>query len=453
VSRWQIPLTVVWEGEPAAALPGQLALARVRRERRVGLLTDAFAVPSYARRIVAAMAQGLSLEIPTWEIRFELTPERRAGLTLPDKADIQWLSAEQSNSSLIIGEAVMLKIFRRVSAGEHPEAEMSSYLTRCGFANSPPLLGVITRIAQDGTRYALAVAQGFVRNQGDAWSWFTDYLNRALDAAASPGASTEVEADHILDYETMAAAIGHRLGEMHAVLARPTDDPAFAPAVATAADAARWRDRAREQLIAALDVIATHHWERPDDQEHVVWLQKRGDHIAAALSSLAQAGEGALICRIHGDFHLGQVLVASGDAYIIDFEGEPARPLGERRAKTSPLRDVAGLLRSFDYLVATVLDRSNIGSASTPNQRRDEMVARFGVTAPQAFSRAYAEARGAEHGGNERLLDLFLIEKAAYELLYDAANRPSWLSIPLGGLTALARRILAVVPGDHHGET
>jgi maltose alpha-D-glucosyltransferase/alpha-amylase len=453
VTNWQLPLSIVWEGEPTAALPSQLALERVRRDRQVGLLTDAFAVPAYARQMLAALAAGVRLELPAGEIRFQPTPDRRAALQMATEAEVNWLSAEQSNSSLVIGDAVMLKIFRRVSAGQHPEAEMSRYLAGQGFSNAPPLLGEIVRIDTEGKRHSLAVAQGFVRNQGDAWAWLIDRLDGALDAVASPAAAPDAAADHIADCESMAAAIGQRLGEMHEVLARPTDDPDFAPMRATSEDALRWCARGTSQLTAALDAVAAHQWDRSDDRTRAAWLQERGSELVSALGVLAQAGEGTVMCRIHGDFHLGQVLVASGDAYIIDFEGEPARPLAERRAKMSPLRDVAGLLRSFDYLTATITDRSHIGSALTPDDRRNDLIAQFHLGAPRAFMQAYTKARGeAEDVCNERLLYLFLLEKAAYELLYEAANRPTWLSVPLGGLAALAHRILDRATGEARDE-
>ncbi len=142
--------------------------------------------------------------------------------------------------------------------------------------------------------------------------------------------------------------------------------------------------------------------------------------------------------RIHGDLHLGQVLVASGEAYIIDFEGEPMASIAERRAKTSPLRDVAGLLRSIDYAGATLMDRDNIGAAPVDEARRDEFIALFRQRAAIAFLRSYWRAGALKDTPATRaLLDLFLIEKAAYEIAYEAANRPSWIGVPLAGLARL----------------
>ena len=147
--------------------------------------------------------------------------------------------------------------------------------------------------------------------------------------------------------------------------------------------------------------------------------------------------------RIHGDFHLGQVLVSSGEAYIIDFEGEPATSIAERRARTSPLRDVAGLLRSIDYAGASLNDRSRANALPIDDTQRNALVAQFRTRASRAFLQAYWAASGLAGGAVEKsLLDLFLIEKAAYEVGYEAANRPTWIGVPLAGLVRLTNRIL-----------
>lgn len=147
--------------------------------------------------------------------------------------------------------------------------------------------------------------------------------------------------------------------------------------------------------------------------------------------------------RIHGDFHLGQVLVASGDVYIIDFEGEPATSIAERRAKTSPLRDVAGLLRSIDYAGAALVEGKGVAAAPVGETQRDRLIAEFRSRASRAFLKEYWAARGSIAGARERaLLELFLIEKVAYEIAYEAANRPTWIGVPLAGVLRLTERIL-----------
>jgi len=450
-SRWLLPLSIAWEDEPTLALPSQLALARVRRGRRVGLLTDAFSLPTFAQGMVAALASEATVEVRGGTLRFKPSDVGRGLLRIKPDAEVNWLSAEQSNSSLILGDAVVLKLFRRMSAGEHPEAEMGRYLTASGFAHAPPLLGEIVRVGADGSQYALAVAQGFVRNQGDAWSWMLDQLTRAIDALGTHRASDDSQADLLTDCESIASTTGRRLGEMHAVLARPTSESAFAPQIASAADVAGWGRQAQERIEAALDILAHRTWERPEDEQRAAGLLHVRQELTAALHALAQLAEGAPMIRIHGDFHLGQVLVASGDAYIIDFEGEPAKALAERRAKASPLRDVAGLLRSIDYVTATLIERKEIGAMPVGEAERASLIAAFRARASQAFLDGYREAAGARTTQEQKLLDLFLTEKAAYEIAYEANNRPTWIGVPLAGLWTLANRILETRPGDRNG--
>jgi maltose alpha-D-glucosyltransferase / alpha-amylase len=442
-ATWLLPLAVAWEIERAAALPNQLALSRVRRERRIGLLTDAFAVPAFAVELLRRMRQAQRIATSQGDICFVPTPGLVGHLEIPDEAEINWVSAEQSNSSLIIADQVMLKIFRRISGGKHPEAEMSRHLTAHGFANCPPLLGEVIRTAPDGTTFSLAVAQGFVRNQGDAWSWLSDQLLMAQDDLATAYPSIGAERDHRSDYEQLAGTIGRRLGEMHAVLARPSDDPAFAPEIADDHALAVWRDHARALLESAFETLVSHQWERGEDAERAGGLVQRRAALLATMDDIPRVAAGTLLTRIHGDFHLGQVLVASGDTYIIDFEGEPGRSLEERRAKATPLRDVAGLLRSLDYVVANLADRKNPRAGPMSSDRTHDLLEIFRTDATTAFQKSYRSATGKVVGiWNERILELLLLEKAAYEINYEAANRPQWLPVPVAGMARLARRIL-----------
>ncbi len=444
VSRWQLPLATSWDDEPAGALPGQLALARVRRGRRVGLLTDAFSLAPFARRVLAALADGERIDTPEGQIVFEPTPDKVEVLRRTPDAQVMWLTAEQSNSSLIVDDAVMLKIFRHISTGEHPEAEMSRYLTAHNFANSPALLGEVYRIEGDGRRHALAVAQAFVRNQGDAWTWARNQFERTFDSTATREASAESRGDDIRDYHDLASTIGRQLGTMHHVLAQPTDDPAFAPRAATREDVEAWIERATGLLAQAFDAIAGRKWDSESAEADANALLATREALDDALRRLGRHAEGTLVSRIHGDFHLGQVLVASGDAYIIDFEGEPARPLAERRLKASPLRDVAGLLRSIDYAAASMSDPKNMIASRISPGRRQRLVRRLREEAQKAFLRGYREATAdLPNLDSEKLLDFFLIEKAAYEIGYEADNRPAWLAIPVAGLARIAARVLA----------
>ncbi|HEX5327527.1 MAG TPA: putative maltokinase, partial [Acetobacteraceae bacterium] len=440
-ARWLLPISVYWEDEPTAALPAQLALARVRRGSRVGLLTDGFAVASFVQAMMAGFSTARCISIEDGELRFEPTARMTEVGVAPD-ASINWLSAEQSNSSLIVGDAAMLKIFRHVVGGPHPEAEMGRYLTEQGFTGIPPLLGEMVRVATDGTRHTLAVAQGFIRNQGDGWNWTLEWLLRGISglvAESDPGA----EPGEIFDeYEAISGLLGRRLGEMHAVLARPTDDSAFAPGHVDDATPRRWTEQVGRQVELAFDTIAAQTGWDATTGEAVARLLSLRDALPGVLRGLARRGIGTPLIRVHGDLHLGQTLVASGEIYIIDFEGEPARSLQERRAKASPFKDVAGVLRSFDYAAAMVQRRSRESHAHLPDARRDAFLATFIERADAAFLTGYQAAGGMPGEIAGALIDLFLVEKVAYEVVYEAANRPTWIDVPLHGLTRLAERLV-----------
>jgi maltose alpha-D-glucosyltransferase/alpha-amylase len=371
-----------------------------------------------------------------------------ATLDLPERPEIRRLSAEQSNSSLIVGDAVVLKIVRRVSAGIHPEGEITRVLTERGFGNTAPLFGEVVRVAPDGTPHTLMIVQGFVRNQGDGGGWTLDYLARVGEDLVADTGGDSVDAA-FGGYAVFASNLGRRLAELHAVLSEPTDDPAFAPEVADELTLDGWADGAREQLGLAMGLLRRQTgW--PDQQTEALADQLLAQEAALrdVIGRLARSGRGALNTRVHGDFHLGQVLVVQGDAYLIDFEGEPARSLAQRRAKSSPLRDVAGLLRSFDYAAAAAAPGRTANSPGTEG-RRLALLSYFQGMARRAFLDAYrAVLREAPHAwvppsSEAALLDLFLIEKAAYEIRYEAENRPTWLSIPLEGLAAIAGRVLS----------
>jgi maltose alpha-D-glucosyltransferase/alpha-amylase len=389
--------------------------------------------------MVNAMAERLEIDTPDGRLQYEAIEGAEETLRRPEGAPVLWLTAEQSNSSLVVDDAVMLKIFRRLVPGMHPEPEMSRYLTLNGFANTPALLGELTRIADDDQRSSLAVAQAFIRNQGDAWRWTLDQFNRALEELSARTDGPEQCEDNFADYTAIVAAIGKRLRGMHAVLGRPTDDPAFQPRTATEGDSDAWLDRAGNLLEHALDALEEKTWEDEVLQSRSRMLLSQRHELGIALRTLARSGIGTPIMRVHGDFHLGQVLVTSGDVFIIDFEGEPGQPIDTRRAKSSPLRDVAGLMRSLDYAAAAALDPNNIAAAALSAEDREAFLTRLRDCAQQAFLNAYF---GPDKSRNDALLDFFLIEKAAYELGYEAANRPAWLPIPLNGLLRIAQRVL-----------
>ena len=450
-SRYLLPLGYIREEDIQTALPQQLALARVRRGRHVGLLTDAFVLDTFAFVVLDLIRRNATLPCSDGELHFVPT-EVLATLETGEEPTIRRLSAEQSNSSLIIGDVAVLKVIRHIKPGMHPEAEMGRYLTALGFANAPDMLGEVVRIGADGTRYTQIMLQQFIDNQGDAWQWTLDTLGRAIQNTAVGESAAVAQQTDLSDPEDelarFAAMLGRRLGEMHAALASPTDDPDFAPEQATEEHGRGWAQGARAQLEAAFEVLGTHaSWTDRETAETAERLLQQREALLAKVDQLAMAGVGSLRIRIHGDFHLGQVLVAQGDVYIVDFEGEPAKPLDQRRAKNSPLRDVAGLLRSFDYVCAFASTEGPGDLSEAAEARKDQILTNFCPTSYAAFLDAYRAAAYGERlryddASESALLQLFTLEKAAYEVCYEAANRPTWLAVPVNGLAGIAGRVL-----------
>jgi maltose alpha-D-glucosyltransferase/alpha-amylase len=418
---YTLPLGILWDGERSGPFASNLALARVRRGRNVGLLTDGFATLTFASSVLAAMRDGVTVQAEGGEVRFAATP----AFDLDPEGEPEWLSAEQSNSTVIVGQQAVLKLLRKLAPGVHPDAEMSRYLGENGFANVPAVMGTVTRVDESGEETLLMIAQAFVYNQGDGWQWTLNALERL---------STDTDWS-FSNYENFAANLGRRLAEMHAVLARPTDNADFAPEQMSAADAEALGARVGGEVAEAIRRLAD--TELPEDvAADATWLADNQAAISDAIAGLAKQAEGQQRIRIHGDLHLGQVLMTGHDVMIIDFEGEPARPLHERRAKDLAARDVAGMLRSFDY-AAAVAGSNRPAASESHEERAGEGAEMFRRRAIEAFLEGY-------HGTEERdpMMLLFVLEKAAYEIGYEAANRPDWIGVPAGGLAQAARALL-----------
>lgn len=441
-----VPLTPAWDDLQPSALSQQLALARVRQGRRVGFLTDGFSVEGMARGVIRGLCERSVISGRTGTLEF-IGTDHLDCLNLAEDLPVRWLSAEQSNSSLIIADMAMIKLIRHISPGIHPEAEMTRYLTQVGYQNTAPLLGEVVRTSADGERFTFMIVQGAIRNQGDAWTWMLTNLRRVLDEIGIGHPDEEAQAELTRPLVNFSGTLGKRLGELHAALAQDTDHEDFVPLPALEENCDLWRDSAVGQIEKALSILEDDVDQlEPETAALVRPLIGQRQHLLDLAFRLSRAAEGAMMIRNHGDFHLGQVLVAEDDAYIIDFEGEPARSLAHRRAKTIPLRDVAGLLRSLSYLAATAeLETEAVSETDTPE--RSTIIRRFVEEAEQNFLGSYLEAISSSKNlrfdpiKRRQMLDLYLLEKAAYEIAYEARNRPKWLPIPLRGFVAIVERL------------
>jgi maltose alpha-D-glucosyltransferase / alpha-amylase len=381
-------------------------------------------------------------------------------IEVPTDAEVRPLGVEQSNSSVKVGDDIIFKAYRRLAPGIQPEIEIGRFLVEeAGYTNTPPLLGAIERIGADGEITAYGAAFGFVRNQGDGWVYTIEYLERRLGELRLEAASREDHGEPPLGddvhgiYLDQAATLGRRTAELHRAFATPSDDPAFRPEPITPDDIAAWGEGVRRQAAAALSAVeqALAQLTDPGVRDAAESFLARRPEIEQRIASLVEGPVEALKTRLHGDYHLGQVLVVQNDFYILDFEGEPARPLAERRVKMSPFKDVAGMLRSFDYAGWSAEARLLAIDAARP-ETVQALAGQWQRATEAAFLDAYREAIAgceswpADEAQAERLMALFLLEKALYEIGYEAANRPAWLHIPIRG-------VLGLIPSNEHGET
>ncbi|HZP78189.1 MAG TPA: maltose alpha-D-glucosyltransferase [Pseudolabrys sp.] len=445
---YQLPLTVHWTRFDRVTPPPAAAIAAVRRGPREGTLLDAAGDKDFITSLLRNVHSGETISRGDQRLEFRPTGAFQA-LPAPRVETVKTLEREQSNTTILVGDETtthsVIKILRRVSPGTHPEIEMGRFLIDiAGYQNAPPLLGSLELI-ENGEPHALAVAHRFIENQGDAWTVTGAYLDRYIDEQRVL-ATASAESAELTSYIQRIRQIARRTGELQQALASHDDIPAFAPEPILPADITGWTERLTQRATIALDLLAGKREELSElvRREADVLLTQRQAILDYTRRALPPAVP-ALKIRHHGDFHLGQVLIAKDDAYILDFEGEPERSLAERRSKAPAGRDVAGLLRSIDYSATAALDRA---LQARPDDRHI-IGARLDVWREQssdAFWVAYREALTdvrlwpTDAAEARQLLDFFLLEKAIYEIEYEAANRPGWLHVPLAGVMRLLAR-------------
>jgi maltose alpha-D-glucosyltransferase/alpha-amylase len=463
-----IPLKILI-GDEAEALresaPGAIVGALLS-PGGTGVLADALYSEEASQALLATIAR--SSELPMQKGLLRGTPSsifeelRGAPGTLPTRRS----TAEQSNTSIFFGDRLIMKLFRRQQFGPNPDVEIGRFITEhTAYRNIAPFGGSIDYIRSaeysDGEGTAtIAMLQALVKNEGDGWQWTLEELGRYYESCGSsqfplaqlprPGAPIDDKSpamQHAKDFAGLyldaACTLGRRTAEMHLALATTTDDPAFTPEPMDAT----YLEALQSELLAhgahAFEILRSSLAGLPDDGvERAGLVLSRRRAILSKFAALKSVGAGAQRIRVHGDYHLGQVLRAKGDFVILDFEGEPARSLAERRAKQSPMKDVAGMVRSFSYAAFAGLTRF------TSRRPQD-----FEVLEPWArlweaaavdeylFSYRETVKQSAlvpvEERAFRQLLDVYLLDKALYELVYELNNRPTWVRIPLAGILSL----------------
>jgi maltose alpha-D-glucosyltransferase/alpha-amylase len=442
VATYFLPLELAPDSAPTASVD-----TVVRADGLV--LRDGLADPAACRALLRGIAEGRTA--PTTNggrFAFQATVSRSGAARLSDLdldgLDVRRLTVEQSNSSVIFGRELILKAFRRTQQGANPEVEILRFLDEhTAFERVPRLLGWAEYQAEDGSSMPVGVLQAFVPNEGDGWAYVL-----GMAAAGMPGSS---DASLMSRLTAALADLGTTLAELHLALASQPDVADFAPEALTVTDVAIWRDRTLGSLTRACryvdDLVAGESAAAASLKAEAEAVQSGVSVLRATIDDFALLADGSTAkTRHHGDFHLGQTLVGPGGWTIIDFEGEPLRPLTERRAKQTPLRDVAGLLRSLDYAEATARRQRPASDTTRSTPEADRLLASAFAEARRAFLSRYVDvvrSAGApllpqRDDDLARVLHPLEVEKALYELSYEVGNRPDWVAIPLGALARLA---------------
>jgi len=392
---------------------------------------DAFDQPGFCLELLTAFERDAA--VPTAHggvVRFVRTdrysPLRGDGPLAPRR-----LTTEQSNTSVAYGSRLILKWLRRVKAGTNLDREVGSFLTlQARFPHVPPLAGAIEYVSAAGEVTTLGVLQGFVANQGDGWSWIVGHL-RQLPPARVDELSGPVFQE--------LSGLGAVTGALHGALASDAESSDFAPEPITDADVTAWISRVAADLGRTSDVVRARLADLPREIENDARALLAGQAaLRARADDLRALGvERCMKIRVHGDYHLGQALRTAPGFVLLDFEGEPDRPLAERRRKQSSLVDVAGMLRSLDYAVHAALSPAS-APAGEPWVRRASAAFLDGYLAE--LGRFPARLVPASRSTLARALAVFELDKALYEVRYELDHRPAWLAIPLRGLTRLLAR-------------
>ena len=425
---------------------------------------DATASEPFLESLLTSMQNNRKFQGEHGEVRAVSNPVL-AGLVSQSNGELtpKVMRAEQSNTSIVYGDQLVLKFFRRVEQGINPDLEIGWFLTEKTRYHNVPLLSGYLEYARDDTRMSLGMLQSFVPNQGDAWEFTLQevarYFDRIRSKTSSPpdppiGSSLDLAAGAIPErprqliggYLESAQLLGKRTAELHVALSSSRGDPAFDPEPYSRTDQRAFCETTLRLLQRNFRLLRKQKWTLPDDMHDQAQQALDSEpELAQRLRRFEDRALTGMRTRIHGDYHLGQVLVTGDDFVLIDFEGEPARPLTERRRKQSPLQDVAGLLRSFHYAAYAPLlgvkPRPNAASLSLDTLRPWAYFWKTWVSA--AFLRSYlTTAREAPFLSRDpqevaAILGAHLLEKAVYELGYELNNRPSWVRIPLSGIVQL----------------
>jgi maltose alpha-D-glucosyltransferase / alpha-amylase len=438
-TRYVLPMQIEWVRFDRERYNPH-AFAAVRQGAREGTLLDVATDQIFIALLLRNLRESLTVEEN--DVRLEFRPTAKlSDRPIKPPVHIRAVETEQSNSTALVDNDYVVKIYRKLETGINPEIEIGRFLTEvAGFANTPALLGSV-ELVEGNQKSAVAIVHAFVENQGDAWTVTSAYLDRFVEEQRLLAASEHAnESEEQVPYLRYMSQTGRRVAEMHLALAGSNEFPDFTPEPTRPADVQLWIEDATARAERVFDALRLRRDAvRETDRLLIDQVLAQRASLHDGLSALLPQDIDGLNIRHHGDFHLGQMLIVKDDIFIIDFEGEPRRALAERRRKAPAARDVAGLIRSIDYSATAALERAlkvvpdehgKLGAALS--EWRDRSVA--------AFLAAYREIMTnaplwpADSLAAERILNFFLLEKVFYEVEYELAHRPEWLRVPLTGM-------------------
>jgi maltose alpha-D-glucosyltransferase/alpha-amylase len=415
------------------------AFAAVRQGAREGTLLDVATDEIFIALLLRNLRETLTVEENGVRLEFRPTSKFSAKTIKPPE-HVRAVQTEQSNSTTLVDNDYVVKIYRKLVSGINPEIEVSRFLTEvAGFANTPALLGSVELVEGDKSS-AIAVVHAFVQNQGDAWTVTAAYLDRFVDEQRLLAASEHPgESEEQIPYLRYMSQIGRRVAELHLALASSDELADFAPEPVRSEDVQRWIADAAVRAESVFNALAQRRDTiREADRPLVDQVLAHRETLQHRLGRLLPPDIDGLNIRHHGDFHLGQILIVKDDIFIIDFEGEPRRPLHERRRKAPAARDVAGLIRSIDYSATSALERA-LKVTTDEHGKLGAALAEWRDRSTAAFLAAYRETMThqrlwpANPQAAGQMLNFFLLEKVLYEIEYELAHRPDWLRVPLMG--------------------
>ena len=440
-TRYVLPMRIEWVRFDRERYNPR-AFAAIRQGAREGTLLDVATDQIFIALLLRNLRNSLTVE--EQGARLEFRPTSRLSDTNAAPVDIRAVETEQSNSTTLVDSDYVVKVYRKLEAGINPEVEVGRYLTEvAGFANTPALLGSVELVEGDN-RSAIAVVHAFINNQGDAWTVTAAYLDRFVDEQRllTPR-EQDGKSEEQVPYLRYMSQTGKRVAELHLALAASRDLPDFAPEPARPEHVRSWIDDATARAERVFDALAQRLGSaREADRALIEQALLLRPALRERLSAMLPPDIDCLNIRHHGDFHLGQMLIVKDDIFIIDFEGEPRRPLAERRSKAPAARDVAGLIRSIDYSATAALERAR-SVAADEHGKLATALSEWRDRSAAAFLSTYQETIAGQplwpadpHAAN-RLLNFFLVEKVFYEIEYELAHRPEWLRVPLAGMLRL----------------